>query len=60
MSSGITPSSVALLTSAPNSISARTTASWPTSAAINSGVTPSSVALLTCAPNSISAHTIAS
>ena len=57
---GVTPFSLALLTCAPNSISAPTTASWPLNAAMSSGVTPSSIALLTSTPNSISARTTAS
>ena len=56
MYSGVLPLSLALLTSAPNSISARTTASWSFRAAMYSGIAPLSIALLTSAPASISAR----
>ena len=60
MYSGVPPSSIALLMSAPASISARTTALWPFSAATSSGVWPSFIVLLMAAPASNSARTTAS
>ena len=57
MYSGVTPLSIALLTSVPATISVRTIASSPFRAAMYSGVPPVSITLLTFAPSSISTCT---
>ena len=60
MHSGVAPSYLASLTSAPASISARTTTSWPFATAMYRGATLLSLALLTSAPASISVRNTAS